>query len=113
MKYAHEIARHPGEGEAFPLDDLARYHYAQAHAWYLAMDGGSDFSLALTKYLGHSHLALLHDALAQGLSGQVAADWASVRHHSESAELVWERAVIYGLDPTEIRPYTTQTKDTQ
>jgi hypothetical protein len=116
-KYAHEIEPHPEEGEAVPLDRLVRYHYAQAQAWHLAFAeaisgdiGTAEFDFPLSRYLGHSHLAFLHDALLQGLSGQEAADWASVRHHSESAELVWERGVAYGLNPDAIRPYETKRK---
>lgn len=118
LKYAHEIVAHPDEGEAKPLDYLVRYHYAQAQAWHLAfaaviaepeMDGAR-LDLALSNYLGHSHLAFLHDALAQGLAGQEAATWASELCHSESPELVWERADHYGINPDEIRPYETKRK---
>lgn len=114
-KYAHEIEPHPEEGETVRLDRLVRYHYAQAQAWHLAFaeslnERGPAFDFPLSQYLGHSHLAFLHDALLQGLSGQEAADWASVRHHSESAELVWERADFYGLDPDAIKPYETKRK---
>lgn len=112
-KYAHQIVRHPEEGEALPLNHLVRYHYAQAQAWHLSFVDALDsmnFDWPLSQYLGHSHLAFLHDALAQGLNGQEAADWASRRCHSESAELVWERAAAYGLDPDAIRAYAWQRK---
>lgn len=110
-KYAHEIVPHPEEGETTPLETLVRYHYAQAQAWHLSFAeaiNGNDFDFPLSQYLGHSHLAFLYDALIQGLIGQEAADWASVRHHSESAELVWERGDHYGINPDEIRPYRWQ-----
>lgn len=112
-KYAHEIVAHPEEGEAVDLLHLVRYHYAQAQAWHLAFAeaiNSRDFDFPLSQYLGHAHLAFLHDALHQGLAGQEAADWASVRNHSESAELVWERADKYGLDVDQIRPYESKRK---
>lgn len=114
-RYAHQIEPHPSEGETLLLDRLVRYHYAQALAWHLSFAetiaetiDGPRMDYALAQYLGHSHLALLHDALAQGLTGQEAADWASRRHHSESVEIAWERAAHYGLNPDEIRPYATR-----
>ncbi|AIY17762.1 hypothetical protein GUY44_07040 [Pimelobacter simplex] len=117
-RYAHEIEPHPGEGETVPLDRLVRYHYAQAQAWHLAFaevvgdqEVGARLDFALGQFLGHARSAFLLDALAQGLAGQEAADWASVRNHSESAEIVWERAVHYGLNPDEIRSYETRRKD--
>lgn len=114
-KYAHEVIPHPKEGEAAPLETLVRYHYAQAEAWIKSFSAaigagdygpnGADFTLA--SFMGHMHRALLFDALAQGLTGQEAADWASTRNHSESAEWIWERAEVYGLDleATPIRAY--------
>lgn len=114
QKYAHEIVPHPDEGESRPLGTVVRYHYAQALAWHLAFaevirvgELGPRLDFALSQYLSHTHLAFLHDALAQGLADQGAADWAAVRIHPESPELVWERAVHYGLDPDEIRAYET------
>lgn len=113
-KYAHEIVRHPDEGETLPLHHMVRYHYAQAQAWHLAfadaVSANQHSDLALSQYMGHSHLAFLHDALMQGRTGQDAADWASERNHSESAELVWERGAIYGLDPDSIRAYAWRRK---
>lgn len=109
-QYAHEIVPHPEEGEAVELAVLVRYHYAQALAWHLAFADAIATDLTaidfpLSQYLRHAHLAFLHDALSQELGGQQAADWASVRTHSESAELVWERAVKNGLDPEHVKPY--------
>lgn len=114
-KLAHEIVPHPDEGEKAPLETLVRYHYAQAEGWIKAFSdaigagdygpAGADFTLA--SFMGHIHRALLLDALAQGLVGQEAADWASERNHSEAAEWIWERAAVYGLDleVTPIRAY--------
>jgi hypothetical protein len=114
-KYAHEVIPHPEEGETAPLETLVRYHYAQAEGWIKAFSdaigasdygpAGADFTLA--SFMGHMHRALLFDALAQGLTGQAAADWANTRNHSESAEWIWERAAAYGLDleATPIRAY--------
>lgn len=119
-KFAHEIVAHPEEGEAMPLDYLVRYHYSQATGWHLAFgevlnESGPRFDLALSQYLHHAHLAFLHDALHQGLAGQEAVDWVSVRNHSESAEWTWERAVACGLNPDEIKPYLVRnaTKPTE
>src|SRR3546814_8474653 len=88
---------------------LVRYHYSQAQAWHLSFSeaigeaaygaAGADFTLS--QYLGHAHRALIFDALAQGLVGQEAADWSSVRNHSESADWIWERGAHYGLNPDE------------
>lgn len=116
LKYAHDIEPHPEEGEAVPLETLARYHYAQAQAWHLAFadaigtDGMPAADFPLSQYLGHSHRALIFDALAQGLNGQEVANWSSTRNHSESAEWIWERGVVYGLNPEEIRPYEWRRK---
>lgn len=115
LQYAHQIVPHPEDGEAAPLTELVRYHYAQAIAWHLAFaeavaadPGGIDFPLS--QYIGHAHLALLHDALAQGLIGQESADWASTRNDSESCEWIWERGVACGLNPDEIRAYEWRRK---
>lgn len=109
-RYAHAIAPHPEEGQATPLRELVRYHYAHATAWHLAFsevidDPGPRLDLALSQYMSHIHSAFLYDALAQGLSGQDAADWASTRSHGESAEWIYERAEVYDLDPDEVLPY--------
>lgn len=109
-RYAHKIVPHPEEGETKSLDYLVRYHYAQAQAWHLALvdvinDPGPRLDVALSQYMGHARMAFLFDALHLGMSGQEAADWASERNHSESAELVWERAYAHGLNPDEIKAY--------
>ena len=116
--YAHEKYPHPKEGEAKPLAYLVRYHYAQAQAWHLAFadvidDPGPRLDVALSQYMGHARTAFLLDALAQGMCGQEAADWASERNHSESAELVWERADFYGVGPDEIKPYKIRPYSTK
>lgn len=118
-QFAHKIVPHPEEAEQRPLAVTVRYHYAQAIGWHLAFaesirDGigswGAEVDFALSSYLGHAHLAFLHDALAQGLVGQEASDWAAGRNHSESAELIWERSAKYDVDPDLIRAYRTKRK---
>ena len=107
-RYAHEVVPHPQEREMKPLEYLARYHYAQAQGWVAAVlgSGGDEIDrLAVAQFLGHAHLGLLHDALAQGIEGQEAADWAAHRHHAESAEIVWERGDHYGVDMDSIKAY--------
>ena len=114
QKFAHEIVPHPAEGETRPYWITVRYHYAQAIAWHYAFaarigetwTAESDF--ALSQYVGHSHLALLYDALSQGRDGQEAADWVAYRTGSESPEFIWERALSHGIDPETIRPYKTK-----
>lgn len=113
-RYAHELYRHPEEGEVRSLEVDVPYLYARAigfdiHGtnWYALMDSrkfqeANDRTYLMIAARGR---ALHADALLQGLAGQEAWKWAEERNNPEGGEWIWERAVHYGVDPDAIKPY--------
>lgn len=113
-RYAHELYPHPAEDEVQPLAEAVPYLYAQAVGWDSFHSGWLDDKSPEGMRRGQDRImimigiraqALLADALAQGLTGQDAWEWAEVRNNPEGGEWIWERAVKYGVDPTAIKPY--------
>lgn len=119
-RYAHELYPHPGEYEVRPLAVDVPYLYARAIG--LEVWGTSWFDLGRTDEgrtpEGHAQaidrtlqlvaareLAFVADALLQGMTGDEAWEWAQVRHHEESGEIVADRAKHYGVDWDAIKPY--------
>ena len=113
-RYAHELYPHPDEG---PLAVEVPYLYARAQGlrvfetgWYDMLAAPSpmpEIAAARTSALVQAGLlALLADALHQGLAGDEAWEWALVRAGGDSLEeWVWDRGTRYGVDLDRIKPY--------
>ena len=109
-RYAHELYPHAGEWEVRPLAVEVPYLYAR-------MAGLSLFGTSWTQveprvaagertmqYIAAAEVALLADALAQGLTGDEAWRWAAERV-TEDLEMAYERAAHYGVPLDRIKPY--------
>lgn len=109
-KYAHELYPHGPEGEVRPLSVEVPYLYARAigfDTWgtsWIDMPA-KETSDRINRLIDARHIALLADALHQGLVGEEAWEWADSRAQEETGEWAWERAVHYGVDPEQIKPY--------
>jgi len=109
-RYAHELYPHAEEFEVRPLAVEVPYLYAMALGFDLQDTGWYDVeprSIAgdRTMYLIKSReLALIADAVLQGLTGDAAWSWAIERMDYEG-EWVYERAEHYGVDMDRIKPY--------
>lgn len=112
-RFAHELYPHAEEGETRPLRIEVPYLYARAtglDVWgtnWSDMVEGDALSIAtdrLISLIDARRLALLADALHQGLTGDDAWTWA-VERNDETGELVYERAVHYGVPVDRIKPY--------
>lgn len=118
-RYAHELHPEPADGAPGALGADVRYWYARAIG--LVEDGTSwaemlgpeqrtdtrTVALSRTDLLvATRRIALLVDALHQGLAGEAARLWAE-QHltHDEDGEFVGERAAYYGVDWLAIKPY--------
>lgn len=109
-RYAHELYPHAEEFEVRPLTVEVPYLYAMAVGFDVQGTGWFDVEPPRiagdrTMYLIKSReLALLADALLQGLTGDEAWSWAGERMDYEG-EWVWDRATHYGIDIDTIKPY--------
>lgn len=118
-RYASELYPHAEEGEIRDLSVEVPCLYAQAQglgiggtSWYdmLHPDQPDDTRrLAVERtdrFVQAARIALLADALTQGLAGQEAWEWAEARSDGDSlGEWVWERGSHYGVDMARIKPY--------
>ncbi|MFF2822639.1 hypothetical protein ACFVRV_06250 [Arthrobacter koreensis] len=108
-RYAHELYPHADEWETRPLEVEAPYLYARTigfdlwgTGWFNAEPKESN---ARTYDLINSRqIALMADAMLQGLTGQEAWVWSSERM-TYDGEFVYDRATHYGVDPDLIKPY--------
>lgn len=109
-KYAHELYPHQ-EGKMRPLGVEVPYLYARAIGFEVQ---GTNWSKVDPRTLGGDrvqmligarHMALLADALLQGLAGDEAWAWAETRIQEESGEWIGERAKVYGVPWDSIKPY--------
>lgn len=113
-RYAHELYPHGEEFETRPLEVEVPYLYARAigmevtsTGWFGAISKETgDRTMHL---LNARQIALMADAILQGLTGQEAWAWAE-RRMDESGELVYERAMHYGVDTELIKPYACGPK---
>lgn len=108
-RYAHELYPHAGEWETRPLDVELPYLYARAIGFQVQGTGWfADISEATgnrtAELITARQIALMADAMHQGLTGQKAWDWA-IKRMDDAGECVYERAVHYGVDPSAIKPY--------
>lgn len=108
-RYAHELYPHAGEWEARPLEVEVPYLYARAigmdvrgTGWFEA--AGPDSGKRMQILANTQLIALMADAMHQGLTGQAAWEWADSRM-TDDGEWIYERAVHYGIDPDAIKPY--------
>jgi hypothetical protein len=112
-RYAHELYPHAEEGETRPLSVELPYLYARAQGF--ETDGTSWFDSERTtpeqrtartlELLAARRVALLADALAQGMTGDEAWAWADALIWEYDGSGVWERAEFYGVDPYAIKSY--------
>lgn len=122
-RYAHDLYPHPDEDKTLPLPQAVPYLYAQAigHGTW-GTDWGdlgrvpktgepanrAELALSSDRIMILIELrsrALIADALYQGMSGEQAWEWAEQRALDESGEIVWERAVHYGVPVEHVKPY--------
>lgn len=116
-RYASEIYPHAGEWELRPLSVEVPYLYARAtglNVWgtdWFALHGSDDrptIRLAWDRteaLIKARMIALLADALLQGMTGDEAWTWAMERTADEAGEIVYDRAVHYGVPVEAIKPY--------
>lgn len=124
-KFAHELYPHPGEYEVQPLHKAVPYLYAIAigmsthgtdwfDLWRLEHKDTEPEREPLTRRLTVARTvemimarsAALHaDALLQGLAGAEAWQWAEERLTDETGEIVYDRAMHYGIPVDQIKPY--------
>ncbi|MEV4991252.1 hypothetical protein [Pseudarthrobacter sp. LMD1-1-1.1] len=107
--YAHELYPHGNEWEVRPLEVELPYLFARAIGFDVQGTGWFDTDIQLrgartAQVLDARQIALMADAMQQGLTGQEAWDWAEQRM-DESGEWIYERAVHYGVKPELIKPY--------
>lgn len=116
-RYAHELYPHPDEFEVRPLAVEVPYLYAQAIGYELGGTGWFDMLGADTTpeqnhiagdrtmaLIRQRQLALLADALLQGMTGDEAWKWAAERDDYEGG-WISERSEVYGIDWSAIKPY--------
>lgn len=108
-RYAHELYPHAEEWQVRALEVEAPYLYARAIGF--DMWGTGWFSAEPKERNGRTYdlinsqqIALMADAMHQGLTGQEAWAWASERM-TDDGSWVYERAMHYGVDPDQIKPY--------
>lgn len=114
-RYAHELYPMAKEGEVRPLavEVPALYASALGHevwetGWFAGIRTSGHRAEAADRMVflvQTRQVAFLADALAQGLTGDEAWEWAAEYAAEESGELVWERAEHYGVRPEAIKPY--------
>ena len=111
-RYAHELYPHATEEyEPRPLSVEVPYLYARAIG--LEMHGtnwstveprttGTD---RVVQMIAARQIALLADAIYQGMTGDEAWAWADVRASDETGEWIGERSEVYGVPYDDIKPY--------
>lgn len=118
-RYAHELYPEGPEGESRPL--AVEVPYLLARTLGLSVWGTSWSEMLKTtepdevrrvafdrsvEFCQTGQIAMLADALLQGMCGQEAWDWAEGRSQGDNlGEWAYERAVHYGIDPHLIKPY--------
>lgn len=108
-RYAHELYPHPEDGEIRPLTVDVPYLYARALGFEVQGTGWYDATeLAATRthiLIDSRQIALMADAMLQGLTGDEAWQWVEGNASDETGEIVGDRARHYGVDWAAIKPY--------
>ena len=109
-RYAHELYPHPDEMEIRALAVEVPYLYARAIG--LETSGTSwvdvDVEAAVQRtaeLMDARRIALLADAIHQGLAGGDAWKWVESRYWDYEGSAVWKRARHYGVPVDLIKPY--------
>lgn len=109
-RFAHELYPHGGEYEVRPLSVEVPYLLARAvgldtwdTGWKLAPT--AEYNDRVHQLIEARMLAFVADALLQGMTGDEAWAWASQMNEEPSGELLYDRAVHYGVEPEHIKPY--------
>ena len=109
-RYAHELYPHPDEWQVRDLATEVPYLYARAlgcdvtgTGWIEAED--QERAGRITHLQNARQIALMADALHQGLMGDAAWKWAADLTWDYTGSAVYERAVHYGVEPGRIKPY--------
>ena len=110
-KYAHELYPHPEDGETRSLAVDVPYLYSRAIGFEIHGTGWFDAEprsiggQRADQLLDSRLIALMADAMYQGLTGQEAWEWADQRASEETGEWIGERSEVYGVDYYAIKPY--------
>ncbi|WP_394254732.1 hypothetical protein [Pseudoclavibacter helvolus] len=109
-RFAHELYPHGGEMEVRPLAVDVPYLMARAlglNTWHTGwrLASSTEYSDRVHQLVEARMLAFVADALLQGMAGDKAWAWASEMGDEESGELLYDRAVHYGVEPGRIKPY--------
>lgn len=108
-KYAHELYPPADEWEVRPLSVEVPYLYARALGYGIWGTGWIDADPQesrdrILQLLNARNMALLADAIHQGMTGDEAWAWAAERY-DEAGEIVYDRALHYGVPDSLIKPY--------
>jgi hypothetical protein len=108
-RYAHELYPHGGDFEIRPLTVEVPYLYARAQGFALEGSGwfenpGKEANARTYHVIDAIHMALLADALLQGMTGDEAWKWVQERRDYEG-EWAFERSKHYGVPMRDIKPY--------
>ncbi|MDR0285738.1 MAG: hypothetical protein LBI33_12760 [Propionibacteriaceae bacterium] len=114
-RFAHELYPLPGESEVRPLVVEVPCLYARAvgfEVWgtdWHDLRGTPELTmltgLRIVQLTQCQMIALMADALLQGMTGDDAWTWANERASDETGEIVFDRAGFYGVPVGQIKPY--------
>ena len=111
-RYAHELYPHAtDEYEPRPLTIEVPYLYARAIGLEMhgtnwgTVEPRSIGGARVVEMIAARQIALLADAIHQGMTGDEAWGWADVRASDESGEWIGERSEVYGVPYDDIKPY--------
>ena len=108
-RYAHELYPHAEEWQTRPLEVEVPYLYARAigfdvqgTGWFAHVQPESNNRTM--EMINARQIALMANAMLQGLTGQEAWAWAAERM-TDDGGCVYDRTIHYGVDPDTIKPY--------
>lgn len=117
-RYAHELYPEPKPDQRSDLHVTLPYLFARALGLDTWGTGWGDLPRTETRqsvsrieeYVAAGQLALMADALTQGLAGAEAWAWVMDRSWDNMPEWLHERAHYYGLDLSLLKPYPCGTE---
>ena len=108
-RYAHELYPHAEEYEVRPLSIEVPYLYARAigmdvtdTGWFSA--DSKQRGDRTMQMIDSRHIALMADALLQGLTGDAAWEWTE-HHRDHEGEMFYDAALKHVPSPELIKPY--------